>query len=96
MDNQTELNLTDPIANFDPASYWEKREFKIYAVYLRHVERRGIRRRRTYTSTIIYVRARTPEGAARTARRNYFGKKKICGVSVRYATPTELGCVPNP
>lgn len=94
MPNQVELNLNDPIAQFDPTTYWESRDIKVFAVTLRHVERRGTRGRRFYTASVIYVRARTPEGAARTAKRNYYGRKKICGINVRYATPTELGCVP--
>lgn len=79
---------------FDPHAYWGPREFKVWVVTLRHVTRRGKRQRRVYDFTHKYVRARTPEAAAQVARRNHFGKEKICGVGVRLATPTDLGAVP--
>ena len=82
-------------AHFDPEEYWGSREFKVWVVTLRHVTRRGKRRRRVYDFTHKYVRARTPETAAQVARRNHFGREKICGIGVRLATPTDLGAVPD-
>jgi hypothetical protein len=80
-------------ADFDPEDYWGSREFKVWVVTLRHVARRGKRQRRVYNFTVKYVRARAPEAAAAVARRNHFGRERICGIGVRLATPTDLGAV---
>lgn len=79
---------------FDPEKYWGQFKIKVYVVTLYHPIRRGKRRKRDYDRSVKTVRARTREGAAGTARANYFGKLKIAGCSVRLATSTDLGYVP--
>jgi hypothetical protein len=92
---QAGFEFPDTQYTFDPEQYWGQFEFKVYVVTLYHPVRRGKRHKRDYDRSFKTVRARSREGAARTARANYYGKLKISGCSVRYATPTDLGCVPN-
>lgn len=91
---QDGLAFGDTRYDFDPVAYWGPRASKVYVVTLHHPIRRGKRGRRGYAVSVLYVRARAPEGAARTARRNSFGKHRIAGMSVRLAMPTDLGAVP--
>lgn len=74
-DNETELPLEE---------FWARREKKVFhtAVF--------VGRRADQFATSYLIRAKTPEGAIRTARSMY---RKSCYVHCRLADPvTDLGC----
>ena len=79
----------EQVPQFDPEEYWGKREHKVWVVSLE--EERRINGRKVTRRDKKYVRARTKEGAAKTA----LFHSPLCGrriyVSVRLATPTDLG-----
>lgn len=71
--------------DFDATAYWSGREFKKWVVQLES----GPRRRPDRDTK--YIRARTSDGAIRTARRETSLKRpRVTLVSL--ATPRDLGC----
>lgn len=69
---------------FDAEAYWSRREFKKWVVHLSY---RGRHDRK-------FVRARTAEGAIRTARAHSRLPRRAYAEAL-LATPALLGCVPT-
>lgn len=79
--------MTDLLNDFDPVAYWGERPvwvvtFDPTSQYLRREQR------------TVYVRARTRDGAIRTARANCSLRPALLE-SCRMATPQDLGCKPQ-
>jgi hypothetical protein len=82
--NQLAISLN---SGFDAIAYWSRFEFKKWTVELRTTTGRE-----SLIKT-IYVRARSRQGAERTARHNANIRSKF-SVVARLATPRDLGCAP--
>lgn len=76
---------------FDANAYWAGKDKKVYVVRLERSYRENGKKREA--TDIKYVRASTPERAAKTAK-HFSTLRGRVRAYVRYATPTDLGCVP--
>lgn len=78
---------------FNPEEYWKDKLHKVWVVDVtatfRELGKKKSKSRR------MYIRAKTPEGARRTAKYHCTLKGRL-GSTARLATPTDLGCVPTP